>query len=57
MTSITTTHETWLAWVDGNEAETIEFTIPADAITFDVAQAGADALGIDICEALNVKRK
>ena len=54
-----TTHntETWLAWIDGNEAEAIEFTIPADAITFDVAQAGADALGIDICEALNVKRK
>lgn len=54
-----TTHntETWRAWIDGNEAEALEFTIPADAITCDVAQAGADALGIDICEALNVKRK
>ena len=50
-------NETWLAWVDGNEAEALEFTAPADAITFDVAQAGADALGIDICETLNVKRK
>lgn len=56
MRAPTTPNETWQAWIDGGKAEAVLFTIPADAITFDVAQAGADALGIDVCDALNVER-
>jgi hypothetical protein len=47
--------EVWLAWIDGKKDEAVEFVVPL--IGCDVAQAGADALGIDVCEELNVARK
>jgi hypothetical protein len=55
-TTPTTPNETWQAWLDGGKPNAVSFNVPADAITFDVAQAGADALGIDVCDALNVER-
>lgn len=51
-----TVTETWIAWVDGSKNEAVEFQVPIGG-TFDVAQAGADALGIDVCESLNVAKK
>jgi hypothetical protein len=50
-----TGNEVWLAWLDGKKDEAVEFVVPL--IGCDVAQAGADALGIDVCEQLNVARK
>lgn len=50
------TTEIWTAWIDGEESEAVEFEAPAQG-TFDIAQAAADALNIDVCDALNVKRK
>ena len=52
-----TVTETWIAWVDGSKNEAVEFQVPTDWQLFDVAQAGADALGIDVCESLNVAKK
>lgn len=54
---MTNTTETWLAWIDGQKDEAVEFTVPLNGRTFDVAEAGAKALGIDVCEELNVARK
>jgi hypothetical protein len=51
------TTETWIAWIDGQRDEAVEFEVSLDGQPFDVAQAGADALNIDVCEALNVARK
>jgi hypothetical protein len=51
-----TTTETWIVWIDGQRDEAVEFEVPIGGV-FDVAQAGADALNIDVCEALNVERK
>lgn len=48
--------ETWIAWLDGKKGEAVEFEVPLGG-TFDVADAGATALGIDVCEELNVARK
>ena len=48
--------ETWIAWIDGHKDEAVEFEVP-EAGTFDVAEAGANALGIDVCEELNVEKK
>lgn len=47
--------EVWKAWVDGKRDEAVEFLVPEGA-TFDVAAAGADALGVDVSESLNVQR-
>ena len=47
--------ETWEAWVDGKRDEAIRFEAPVGG-TCDIAEAGAAALGIDVCEELNVKR-
>jgi hypothetical protein len=50
--------ETWIAWIDGHKDEAVEFEVPFESPdSFDVAQAGADALGVDVCEELNVQRK
>lgn len=49
------TNETWLAWIDGFEDQAVEFSVPV-AGTYDVAQAGADALGVAVSEQLNVAR-
>lgn len=51
-----TTTETWIAWIDGQREEAVEFEVPIKGL-FDVAEAGAKALGIDVCDALNVARK
>ena len=47
--------ETWEAWLDGKREESVQFEAPL-AGDFDVAEAGASALGIEVCEELNVKR-
>ena len=47
--------ETWEAWIDGKRDESVTFEAPVDG-TFDVAEAGAIALGIEVCEELNVQR-
>jgi hypothetical protein len=50
--------ETWIAWMDGHKDDAVEFDVPYESPhQFDVAQAGADALGVDVCEELNVQRK
>ncbi len=47
--------ETWVAWLDGKKDEAVEFEAPVGG-TYDIAEAGAKALGIDVCEELNVQR-
>jgi hypothetical protein len=49
-------NETWMAWIDGREDEAVVFLVPLDG-TYDVAEAGAVALGVDVSEQLNVARK
>ncbi|MDZ4253223.1 MAG: hypothetical protein U1A72_11715 [Sulfuritalea sp.] len=48
--------ETWRAWLDGKRDEAVTFEVPIAVTTYDVADAGARALGIDVCEELNVER-
>jgi hypothetical protein len=47
--------ETWEAWLDGDRDEAVQFEVPLTG-WYDVAEAGASALGIDVCEKLNVAR-
>jgi hypothetical protein len=47
--------ETWIAWLDGKRDEAVTFEVPLGG-TFDVAEAGAAALGVDVSENLNVQR-
>jgi len=47
--------EVWEAWLDGKEDEAVQFRAPIGG-TYDIRSAGADALGIDVCENLNVAR-
>lgn len=47
--------ERWLAWADGRQDDAVEFLVPIGG-TFDVAEAGANALGIDVSDVLNVKK-
>ncbi len=47
--------ETWEAWIDGKRDEAVQFEAPVGG-TFDIAEAAAAALGIDVCEELNVAR-
>ena len=47
--------ETWEAWMDGARESAVTFTVPL-AGTFDFAEAGAKALGVDVCAELNVSR-
>ena len=47
--------ETWEAWLDGKRDEAVEFQVPVGG-TFDVAAAGAQALGVEVSEELNVAR-
>lgn len=47
--------EAWEAWIDGQRGAAVEFHSPVGG-TFDVAEAGAAALGIKVCEELNVQR-
>lgn len=47
--------ETWEAWLDGKRDEAVQFEAPVGG-TFDIAEAGAAALGIAVCEELNVAR-
>lgn len=48
--------ETWIAWIDGDKENAVEFEVPLGD-TYDVASAGADALGVELSEELNVARK
>ena len=47
--------ETWIAWLDGRRDEAVTFEVQL-AGAFDVAEAGATALGVDVSENLNVQR-
>lgn len=47
--------EVWEAWEDGKRDEAERFLVPLGG-TFDVAEAGAAALGVDVSESLNVAR-
>jgi hypothetical protein len=47
--------EAWEAWIDGQRSSAVEFHAPVGG-TFDIAEAGAAALGIEVCEELNVQR-
>ena len=47
--------ETWETWLDGHRDDAVRFEVPLEGL-FDVAEAGASALGIDVCEELNVAR-
>lgn len=49
------TLELWIAWMGGHRGDGVEFTIPIGA-ECDVAAAGAAALGVDVCDELNVAR-
>lgn len=58
MTAANTTSaetETWEAWLDGKRDAAVTFEVPLGG-TYDVVGAGADALGIDVSEDLNVQR-
>lgn len=47
--------EVWEAWEDGKRDEAERFLVPVGG-TFDVAEAGAQALGVDVSDILNVAR-
>jgi hypothetical protein len=47
--------QTWLAWLDGKRDDAVRFEVPVLG-TYDIAEAGADALGVDVCPELNVQR-
>lgn len=47
--------ESWEAWEDGKEGARVLFFVPAHG-TCDVAELGANALGVDVSESLNVQR-
>ena len=50
-----TDYEVWRAWEDGEKDDAVEFLVPLDGKTHDVADIGADALGVDVSERLNVE--
>lgn len=47
--------EVWEAWEDGKRDEAQQFLVPEGGF-FDVAEAGARALGVEVSESLNVAR-
>ncbi len=47
--------EVWEAWVDGEKENAVQFLVPEGSF-FDVAQKGADELGVDLSESVNVQR-
>ena len=48
--------EVWKAWEDEDgESEAVEFLVPVGKMV-DVAELGADALGVDLSPSINVKR-
>jgi len=47
--------EEWSAWEDGKKDEAVSFFAPV-AGTFDISEAGASALSVDVSESLNVAR-
>ena len=48
--------EEWNAWIDGSKSEdAATFYVPVGSVS-DIAEEGAKALGIDVCEELNVER-
>ena len=47
--------EKWEAWLDGQRSCSVNFYAPVGG-TFDIAQAGAEALGVEVCEELNTQR-
>jgi hypothetical protein len=55
---VVTQMDTWVAWLAGNKDGAVAFYVPAQSPEqFNVAQAGADALGVEVSEELNVQRK
>lgn len=49
------TYEAWEAWEDGKRDESVIFLVPIGG-TYDIASAGAEALGVDVSEYLNVSK-
>lgn len=47
--------ELWEAWLDGKKADAVEFLVPA-GYCCDIAEEGARALDVELCEELNVRR-
>lgn len=47
--------EVWQAWEDGHKDDAVRFLVPQSG-THDVAEAGANALGVEVSESLNVAR-
>lgn len=47
--------EVWQAWLDGQKDDAERFFVPLGG-TADVAELGAQALGVDVSESLNVAR-
>lgn len=47
--------EVWEAWEDGQREGAVRFLVPLGG-TFDVAESGASALGVEVSEVLNVAR-
>ena len=46
--------EVWEAWVDGKRDEAVRFLVSKGA--YDIASAGADALGVELSDSINVQR-
>ena len=44
----------WEAWLDGQRDNAVTFTVSTGG-SVDVAEAGAEALGVDVCSELNVR--
>ena len=47
--------EKWVAWTDEDPERRVEFEVPLGS-TYDVSDAGATALGIELSESVNVAR-
>lgn len=47
--------ELWEAWLDDDHENGVAFEVPRYG-KFDIVEAAAAALGIDVCESINVRR-
>ena len=47
--------EVWEAWVDGKRDEAVRFLVSKGG-AYDIASAGADALGVELSDSINVQR-
>jgi hypothetical protein len=47
--------EKWRAWLDGDRDSAVDFFAPLGG-TFDIAEAAAKALGVEVSDSLNTER-